>query len=205
MLTRDNTWINPRDMISKFSRLPEALPNEEQRAQVNQYFRRVLVRNPTADERREAAWKTIQAFPALIDAYIKLQEEDGDRAAEVSAGKVEETRRALVEQIQTILADLQANTEFYERPWTTYDECLERVRYFKAYIEDNDGYKLLNRDGKGFSKESEVHLAFGLVWCGSEFDVNREVNNGRVPSTSRPAMGPATSRLLSSSSPATPS
>ena len=57
MLTRDNTWINPRDMIAKFSRLPTALPDANQRAQVNQYFRRVLAENPTAEQRREAAWR----------------------------------------------------------------------------------------------------------------------------------------------------
>jgi hypothetical protein len=51
----------------------------------------------------------------------------------------------------------------------------------KSYIEDNDGYKLLNRAGQPFSTEKEVHLAFGLVWCKSEFDINREPNNGRGP------------------------
>jgi hypothetical protein len=42
-LTRDQTWINYPDMVSKFRRLPDALPNAEQRAQVNDYadrFRR---------------------------------------------------------------------------------------------------------------------------------------------------------------------
>lgn len=30
-------------------------------------------------------------------------------------------------------------------------------------------------------QRERVQLAFGLVWCGTEFDLNREVNNGRGP------------------------
>ena len=196
MLTRDDTWINHSDMISKFARLPDALPNAQQRAQVNQYFARALGENPTAKQQREAAIKTIRLFPELIDLYIKLQEDDGDRAEAVSAGKVEETQRALVEQIQEVLADLQASTDFYDKPWTSYAECLERARYFKAYVEDNDGYLLLNRAGRPFSNEKEVQLAFGLVWCGSEFDINREVNNGRGPVDFKASYGAGDKSLI---------
>jgi hypothetical protein len=50
------------------------------------------------------------------------------------------------------------------------------------YIEHQDGYKLINgRDGKRLSNEKEVQLFFGLVWCNTDFDVNREPNNGRGP------------------------
>jgi hypothetical protein len=44
------------------------------------------------------------------------------------------------------------------------------VELFKTYIEDKDGYRLLNPGGRPFSSEDEVQLAFGLVWCSSEFD-----------------------------------
>jgi hypothetical protein len=42
-------------------------------------------------------------------------------------------------------------------------------------------YQLFSRAGRPFSNETELRVAFGLVWCGTEFDVNREVNNGRGP------------------------
>ena len=143
MLTRDDTWINYGDMISKFRRLPEALPNDQQRAQINDYFQRTLGDDPDAAQIRAAIAATIRRFPELIDRYIRLKEDNGDRAKAISADKVEETERALVEQIQQALAQLAAHTEFYDKPWTSYEECLDRARYFKAYIEDNDGYKLL--------------------------------------------------------------
>jgi hypothetical protein len=195
ILTRDDTWINHRDMISKFWQLPEAVSDAELRASINQYFERVLGQNPTAKQKRQAAADTIKRFPELIDLYIKLQEDDGDRAEAVSAEKVQDTQRALVDQIREALAGI-SQTRFFDKPWRTYAECLARARYFKAYIEDNDGYLLFNRAGRPFSKEKELQLAFGLVWCGTEFDVNREVNNGRGPVDFKVSFGAGDKSLI---------
>lgn len=196
MLTRDETWINYGDMVSKFRRLPDAVANSEQRANINQYFERVLGERPTAKQTREAAAATIRRFPEVIDLYIKLQEDDGDQAEAVSANKVEDTHRALVEQVRQALADVTARTDFFDKPWTSYEECLERAQYFKAYIEDNDGYRLFNRAGKPFSNEKELQLAFGLVWCGTEFDINREANNGRGPVDFKASFGAGDKSLI---------
>ena len=196
MLTRDETWINHRDMISKFALLPEAVSNAEQRAQINDYFVRRLGEDPDAKQRRQAAADTISRFPELIDLYIRLQEEAGDRAESISAARVVDTYRTLVEQIREVLAELSTKTDFYDEPWTSYEECLERAKYFKRYIEDNDGYRLLNRAGRGFSTEKEVHLAFGLVWCGTDFDINREVNNGRGPVDFKASYGAGDKSLI---------
>ena len=197
MLTRDETWINYGDMVAKFQQLPEAVPNAEQRATINQYFARALGERPNARQKRDAAAATIRRFPELIDLYIRLQEDTGDRAEAVSAKKVEDTHRALVTQIQEALADVRTRTDFFEKPWTSYEECLERARYFKAYIEDNDGYRLFNRGGgKPFANEKELQLAFGLVWCGTEFDVNREANNGRGPVDFKASFGAGDKSLI---------
>jgi hypothetical protein len=76
---------------------------------------------------------------------------------------------------------LESRTDFYDKPWTSYDEALDRVHVFKSYVEDQDGYRLINRAGQPFSQEKEVQLFFGLLWCKSDFDANREPNNGRGP------------------------
>jgi hypothetical protein len=197
LLTRDDTWISHKDMLDKFRRLPRAVPNEQLRAQINRYFRDQLPRGATAKERREAAQKTISRYPALIDYYIRLQEDNGGQASAVSADKVADTRRVLVDQVRRAIKDLEDRTDFYARPWkTSYAECLERARFFKSYIEDNDGYRLLNRDGKPFSSESEVQIAFGLVWCKSDFDLNREVNNGRGPVDFKASFGSGDKSLI---------
>jgi hypothetical protein len=196
MLTRDDTWINHPDMLSKFSRLPAAVENPVLRAQINEYFRRKLGRNPDAKQKKAAVAETIRRFPELIDRYIKLQEDQGDRARAVSAKKVADTRRVLIEQLKQAVTELEGKTEFYDKPWTSYEECLARAKYFKTYIEDQDGHRLLNRAGKAFSAEKEVQLAFGLVWCKSEFDINREPNNGRGPVDFKASYGAGDKSLI---------
>ena len=94
---------------------------------------------------------------------------------------MDDTRAVLVEQLKKAVADLESRSDFYDKAWNSYDEALERVLLFKDYVENNDGYKLINRAGKPFSREDEVQLFFGLIWCRTEFDVNREPNNGRGP------------------------
>jgi hypothetical protein len=181
MLTRDDTWISQADMIRGFDKLPLAVPDDELRAQVNNYFRQRLGKNPTAKERAAVAHGTIRQFPELIDYYIKTKEDSGDEAVAASSKKVDDTHQVLVSQLRLAVADLDSKSAFYDQPWTSYDEALDRVHLFKAYVEDNDGYKLINRAGKPFSREDEVQLFFGLLWCRTDFDVNREPNNGRGP------------------------
>jgi hypothetical protein len=181
MLTRDETWINHADMIRSFDRLPLALPSDQLRAQVNQYFRQQLPRRPKAKERAEAAQRTILEFPELIDYYIKLKEDEGDRAASESARKIKALYGTLVDQVKEVIPHLQANSTFYEKSWTSYDECRARVLDFKDYVENKDGYRVINKKDRRFHQESEVQLFFGLIWCNNEFDVNREPNNGRGP------------------------
>jgi hypothetical protein len=182
MLTRDETWINHSDMIKSFDLLPDAVENDELRAQINAYFKSRLSKDPSDKERDEAAQATILQFRELIDIYIRLKEDSGDQAETVSKQKTQETYRALVAQVRAAIPDLQQRTDFYQKPWTSYEEARDRVLAFKHYVENQDGYQLINRgDGQGFSKEKDVQLFFGLIWCNSEFDVNREPNNGRGP------------------------
>lgn len=196
MLTRDETWINHKDMIGQFERLPAAVPNPELRERINEYFGSKLGRYPDAKRRRIAAAQTIDQFPELIDRYIKLQEDAGDRAHAVSAEKVNDIRGVLVEKLMLAVSDLEGKTKFYDLPWGNYEECLVRAKYFKAYIENSGGYKLLNRAGRPFSTEEELRLAFGLVWCKDEFDINREPNSARGPDNFRASYGAGDKSLI---------
>ena len=196
ILRREDTWINHGDMVARFAVLPDTVPNEQLRAQINRYFGEKLGKDPNAKQTREAAAATIRRFPELIDRYIRLKEEDGDRAESISSQEVGDTEQILIEQVQAAINDLQERTEFYDKPWSSYDECLDRVKYFKAYIEDNDGYKVLNRKGQPFMSETEVHLVFGLVWCNTEFDINREPNNGRGPVDFKASYGTGDKSLI---------
>ena len=181
ILTRDDTWISHADMIRQFPRLPDAVGDDILRGQMNLYFKSFLGKKPTAAERAQAAQRTINRYPELVDHYIREKEDSGEEAQGVSAEKREDLRSALVLQVQKAIPDIEEKSDFYDLPVNSYAEALARVLEFRDYVENRDGYRLINRNGLPFSKESEVQIFFGLIWYKNEFDVNREVNNGRGP------------------------
>lgn len=182
LLTRDDTWINHGDMLSHIEHLPAAVEDEQLRSQIENYFTSRLTEKSTRADRKAAAQATIDEYHQLIDIYIKLKEDAGDEAAATSHAKTEDTRQTLVNQVRAAILDLDQRTNFYELSWTSYDEARERVMQFKHYVENQDGYRLINRgDGQPLSNEKEVQLFFGLIWMNNDFDVNREPNNGRGP------------------------
>lgn len=196
ILTRDDTWISHGDMVERFDSLPAALPDDQLRAQVANYFRRRLGKKPTRADHAQAVADTIRQYPELIDYYIKLKEETGDSARAISSERVSLTHRVLVEQVKKAVEDLESRTEFYRHNWTSYEEALERVHLFKDYVENQDGYRLINRAGRPFASEDEVQIFFGLLWCSSEFDANREPNNGRGPVDFKVSFGSGDKSLI---------
>ena len=72
ILTRDETWINHGDMVRRFPHLPDAVDDAELRAQINDYFTRLLGDDPTSKRAREAAAQTIANFPELIDEDVPV-------------------------------------------------------------------------------------------------------------------------------------
>lgn len=183
ILTRDDTWISQGDMLRNFGRLPSSIPDDQLRAQVDRYFRRQLGKAATRQERDVAMQRTISEFPELIDRYIRLKEDEGDQAVGVSERRRDETHEVLVRMVQAVVADVVTRSALPPGPMTTYAEALARVRGFKQYIENQDGYRLINKPGTGkpFSTERDVQLFFGLIFFGTVADVNREANNGRGP------------------------
>ena len=197
ILTRDATWINQKDMVGRLSRLPDSVTDAEQRASMNAYLTKRLAPKMSPRAKAELAVAFAREFPEILDVYIKLREDDGDRAVSVSAQKVDDARRRYIEAIKALLSQLEAKTNFYETPWTSYEECLARAQIFKDFVENEDGWQLFNpRGSKPPSREKDVQLAFKLVWAGSQLDVNREVNNGRGPVDYKASMGDGDKSLI---------
>lgn len=185
MLTKDDTWINKTDLISDFPDIPQAMPDGVLRAQVSNYFEKAIPRYanraPSQKDRDEAARRTILQFPELIDYFIRMKEERGDEARDLSAQKVRLTQLAFVEQVKTFRGQLALETNFYRKSGGTYAEAHERVAYLKDVIENKSGHKIFYADGKPVQREEDVHIMFRLVWIGTPSDVSREVNDGRGP------------------------
>ncbi|MCW5687104.1 MAG: hypothetical protein KIT76_01015 [Pseudolabrys sp.] len=188
MLTRDENWINRGDMIEGFERIPTAIPDEQLRASVANYFRLALSRRakpkkpPTAAERHAAAADTIRQFPALIDYYIKLKEMTGDDAADLSAEKVLLTEIFFSHRLREILRPQLQQAGFYQIAGGTYAEAHARLAYLKHAIEDQGCWRIFyDQDDNPVERERDVQVLFRLVWFGTESDIGAEANDGRGP------------------------
>ena len=99
ILTKDDASINRHDLIGDFEDIANSVPNDELRAQINDYFIRALPVDANKEETDEAVIATIRQFPALIDYYIRYKEEHGEEAKAISEERVRETERVYIQQV----------------------------------------------------------------------------------------------------------
>lgn len=171
LLTRDETWINREDLINSFDALPPAISDLGLRAQVNNYFLRVLPDGANDKKRKQAAADTIAQFPQLIDYYIKLKEEHGDEAVAASNKKVIYAESLFLENF-TRLADLVSSaSDFYQHGVNTLEDALARVTCLKQVVESKAGYQFLyNGDRKPVTAEDELGVAYRFIWFNPVMD-----------------------------------
>lgn len=181
ILTKDETWINKPDFFRQFDRIPEAIENEQLRAQINNYFYSILPKEPTAKDKNKAAAKTALKFPELIDYYIKYKEEHGDEAEKKSSLDVIDSKNVYVDQFGLLVNLLAQKSAFYFFSGNTADEALKRIEFLKDVIENKGGHRLFYHKGKPMTKEEDIHILFRLTWFASPSNVSREVNDGRGP------------------------
>ncbi|MHA7156176.1 hypothetical protein [Arthrobacter sp. TMN-50] len=181
ILTKEDTWISNHDLISGFDRLPDAIPDDQQRARVNSYFTKQLGLKPKREDVSRAVQRTIRTFPELIDHYIRLKEDEGDQAERLSTERVREMKQLLIDSVKEVSKELATTSDFNDLPWNSFQETRARILAFKRFIEDQEGYQLLNKEGRVAGTEKDAQLIFYCLWHGSAFDVNREPNNGRGP------------------------
>jgi hypothetical protein len=196
MLTKEDTWINRSDLIDGFEEIPYAIANDELRAQINNYFKKLLPEKFTAKERREAVRRTIREYPELIDYFIKFKEDHGSEAQDISALKVFQSDLLYVKQLKELLQLLSQDTGFYDLLGDTYDEAWARVMFLKDVIENKDGYRIFYVEGEPVQREADLQILFRLTWFASYSDVNREVNNGRGPVDFKISKGSRDSTLV---------
>jgi hypothetical protein len=199
LLTKDDTWISHGDMINRFHDIPDAVENEQLRAEINNYFYSRIPEDedPTKDEYADAIYSTLSKYPELIDYYIKMKEDKGDEAVISSFSKVLESDLLYIKQFGGLADLLQKQTLFYQISGNTKDETFEKIRFFKDVIENKGGYKIFyGSDGKPIRRERDVHIMFRLVWYGTPSDVSREVDDGRGPADFKISRGAADKTLV---------
>lgn len=179
MLTKDDAFICHSDFTSNFRRIAGGLENSSLREAVNTYFASRLPTKPKQADYESAINATVLQYPELLDYYIRSKEDNRDQASAISLDRVERLKRESLDTLQLLSQSLSQNGHFYKIIPNSYDEALERARFLKETIENNDVYRIFYKDGKPIASEETIQRIFRLTWFGSLFDVNAEVNNGR--------------------------
>jgi hypothetical protein len=196
MLTRDETWINKTDLIDNFQGIPEAIPNAQLRAQVSNYFRKLLPRKAKRRDEREAAFRTVQQFPELIDFYIKQKEDTGDKAESIASQRVAFSQQLYLEQFRELAELLRRKTAFYATPGHSYDDAYQRALFFKDVIENKGGHRIFYIKGAPLEREEDLHILYRMTWFATVSDVTREANDGRGPVDFKVSRGSADKTLV---------
>ena len=196
ILTVDEAWINRPDLYEEFENIPPAIPDEDLRQEVSSFFYSHLSKDSKKEDRYKAAAQTIDKYPQLIDYYIKHKEESSTTAHAVSKEKVSTTEEIFNGQLKALALGLEENTSFYNIPTGSYKEALNKVNTFKDYIENNDGYKIIQLATKISRKEEIAQIFFGILFKGSPYSSDREVNNGRGAVDFKISMGSRDSTLI---------
>lgn len=182
LLTCDDTWINRADLISSYERIVPSVPDEQMRAQINNYLLNKLPKDPkasakeSAKKKREAISDTIDMFPALIDYYIKFKEENGDEAVSLSEKKVHYAQSLFLDKFTQLAALVADATPFYSHGINTIEDALARVECLKDAIQNKEGQQFLySEKHTPISAENELKILYRFLWYNS-------VNNPKVPS-----------------------
>ncbi|MFH1672750.1 MAG: hypothetical protein ABIF87_04920 [Pseudomonadota bacterium] len=181
ILTKDEAWINHKDLFNEFEDIPDAVENDVLRAEINNYFYSMIPKEPIKDDYESAIDSTIRKFPELIDYFIKYKEDHGDEAVKASALKVFTSYQLYIKQFGELIHLLNKQTDFYNLIGDTEDETRKRIEFFKDVIENKGGHNLFYHKGEPISRESDAHILFRLTWYTTPSDVSREVNDGRGP------------------------
>jgi len=198
LLTRDEAWINRPDMVRSAARLPEAVPDAELRGRMNRFFQQALRdarRSKAREPQQKAAAALLREFPELVDYYIARQESRGGQAQASSLEKTTTARQLFTDKAKSMMEAL-VGEGFYQHSIDSFDEAGNAIALFKDYVENRDGWKLLNRTGRRPLSEEDAQLFFGLVFNRTMFDVNREPNNGRGPVDYKVSMGARDKTLI---------
>ncbi len=181
LLTKDDTWINRADLFRDFDDIADALPNDQLRAQVNEFLLRSLPDRPTDKERNEVIARIFAEYPELIDYYIRYKEEHGEEAVSVSELRVREVEQLFIRDLTEFIETLHIESRFYATGDGTFAEARARVMYLKDVIENKGGHRLFHANGQPIRRESDLQLLFRLTWFATPVDISREVNDGRGP------------------------
>ncbi len=196
ILTKDDVWINRGDFLREFHEIVTSVPNEQLRAELDNYFISTLSKDPKKEEIDAAIINFTLRHSELVDYYIKYKEDHGDEAVEQSFSKVSNSRKLYIEQFGDLIRYLGNNTLFYTLKGNTAAEAYQRIVYLKDVIENKGGWRSLYVGNQPIGREEDLHIFYRLTWFATLSDVSREVNDGRGPADFKISRGSADKTIV---------
>lgn len=195
ILRKNEPAINRTDFLNRYSQVRDAIENPVLKAEVNNYIAKAVTlyeieQKENNKKIKESEIKRIElksflemtdAHPEIYDYYVKMRENDKDHIKQECLNEVNEQLEKL--KNSAILASKldEYDKTLISEELTAYEECKERIKYFKHIIEDGDAYKMMYFNGERKFSESDLQRMFKMVWCKTTFKADFEVNNGRGP------------------------
>ncbi len=183
ILAKEDTWISKSDFLKNNQSIFSAVSNDELREKMNRFFhdnlltklnkKKKLVKDESVKSKLHALRATVREYPDLLDYYIKQKEDARDDALK--------THMAAAESINFFEDTDHVKDSFLEKkygPVRSYQDCLERLTFYKHVLESNA--KNLKLHGQEF-QEKHLQLLFKMTTYNSLFNYDSEVNNGRGP------------------------
>jgi hypothetical protein len=198
ILTKNDTWISHNDLLNRLEDIPNAIENQQLRAQINNYLLKKIpeYEKLKRKEHVKALSEILDKYPILIDYYIREKEITGDEAINNSENIVNESNQLYVNQFGGLAFLLKKHTKFYSIPENTLEESRQKIEFLKDIVENKGGYKLLFANGKPIRDEKDIHIMFRLVWHNTTSDVSREANDGRGPADFKISRGASDKTII---------
>lgn len=191
ILVKENGWINKNDYLEQDTNIIEKISNQDLKEKVNKYFiSRIpkkkdketgeFVLDDTKKNKQKALWDTTKVFPILLDYYIKIKEENWDKSLSNNTVDVWTIEDLFYKSIKEIVNILMVE-KFYIKSDNSLEETIKKVKEFRHYLEERDWYKIFWDWDIVKVRENDAQIMLDLIFNGSLFSVDKEVNNGRWP------------------------
>jgi hypothetical protein len=163
LLTKDEAWISHQGFVEDYSTVFASVDNGQLRDQINHYFHSTLPIEATQQELSDTLEKVIERFPAVLDYYVRLREQDRLGAEDFQQKKLDEATDLFLNQASE-LAEHLVNAGFYDIKADTLNGAIERMIMLRDIIEGNAGATLFTAGGGPISREGDAALVFKLAW-----------------------------------------
>jgi hypothetical protein len=193
ILTKDETWINRSELLKKFRKITDAIPNFVLRDKLTNYFEKRLSeivekdKEATAKDKTQAANETILEYPEVLDYFVRDKEENGDEARSSSSLKVLESKLLYLKHFSKLGWRLQKTTDFYQIEENSFERTLEKLHILKDAVENGGGNETFNFENKPIEDEDNLSILFRITWKANQPKIDKENNFAEIITSWKPA------------------